>query len=47
MGTNDAILDNVHSADDKQTFATFPNVSWSTSELRVRLAPGNYFKPSS
>ena len=28
-------------------FVTFPNVSWSTSELRVRLAPWNWFKPSS
>ena len=28
-------------------FVTFPNVSWSTSELRARLAPGNWFKPSS
>ena len=26
---------------------TFPNVSWSTSELRVRQAPLNLFKPSS
>ena len=28
-------------------FVTFPNVSWSTSESRVRLAPLNWFKPSS
>ena len=28
-------------------FVTFPNVSWSTTELRVRLAPWNWFKPSS
>ena len=28
-------------------FITFPNVSWSTSESRVRLAPWNWFKPSS
>ena len=28
-------------------FYTFPNVSWSTSEFRVRLAPWNWFKPSS
>ena len=28
-------------------FVTFPNVSCSTSELRVRLAPWNWFKPSS
>ena len=28
-------------------FVTFPNVSWSTSESRVRLAPLNRFKPSS
>ena len=28
-------------------FVTFPNVSWSTSELRARLAPWNWFKPSS
>ena len=26
---------------------TFPNVSWSTSESRVRLALWNWFKPSS
>ena len=29
------------------SFVTFPNVSWSTSELRARLAPWNWFKPSS
>ena len=28
-------------------FVTFPNVFWSTLELRVRLAPWNWFKPSS
>ena len=28
-------------------FCHFPNVSWSTSELRVRLAPGNLLKSSS
>ena len=28
-------------------FVTFPNVSWSTLESRVRLAPQNWFKPSS
>ena len=28
-------------------FVTFPNVSWSTTELRVRMAPLNWFKPSS
>ena len=28
-------------------FVTFPNVSWSTSEIRARLAPWNWFKPSS
>ena len=28
-------------------FATFPNQSWFTSEIRVRLAPWNWFKPSS
>ena len=28
-------------------FVTFPNVSWPTSESRVRLAPWNWFKPSS
>ena len=28
-------------------FVTFPNVSWSTSELRAMLAPWNWFKPSS
>ena len=28
-------------------FVTFPNVSWSTLELRARLAPLNWFKPSS
>ena len=28
-------------------FITFPYVSWSTSELRVRLVPLNMFKPSS
>ena len=28
-------------------FVTFPNVSLSTSELRVMLAPRNWFKPSS
>ena len=28
-------------------FVTFPNVSWSTSELRARLALWNWFKPSS
>ena len=28
-------------------FVTFPIVSWSTSELRVRLVPLNWFKPSS
>ena len=28
-------------------FVTSPNVSWSTSELRARLAPWNWFKPSS
>ena len=39
MGTKDSILANVHSADDKQTFATFPNAFRSTSELRARLAP--------
>ena len=27
-------------------FVTFPNLSWSTSELRVRLEPWNWFKPS-
>ena len=27
-------------------FVTFPNVPWSTSELRARLAPWNCFKPS-
>ena len=27
-------------------FVTFPNVSWSTSELRARLVPWNWFKPS-
>ena len=27
-------------------FVIFPNVSWSTSELRARLAPKNLFKPS-
>ena len=26
---------------------TFPNVSWSTYEWRARLAPRNWFKPSS
>ena len=29
------------------SFGTFPNVSWSTSQLRARLAPWNWFKPSS
>ena len=28
-------------------FVTFPIVSWSTSELRARLAPWSWFKPSS
>ena len=28
-------------------FVTFPNVSWSTSELRMRLATWNWLKPSS
>ena len=28
-------------------FVTFPNVFWSTSESRVRLAPWNRFEPSS
>ena len=28
-------------------FVTFPNMSWSTLELRARLAPRNWFKPSS
>ena len=28
-------------------FVTFANVSWSTSELMARLAPWNWFKPSS
>ena len=28
-------------------FVAFSNVSWSTSELRARLAPWNWFKPSS
>ena len=28
-------------------FVTFPNVSWSTSESRVRFAHLNWFKPSS
>ena len=28
-------------------FVTFPNVSWSTLELRARLALCNRFKPSS
>ena len=28
-------------------FVTFSNVSWSTSEFRARLAPWNWFKPSS
>ena len=28
-------------------FVTFPNVSWSTSESSARLAPRNWFKPSS
>ena len=28
-------------------FVTFPNVPWSTSELRARLVPWNWFKPSS
>ena len=28
-------------------FVTFPNVSWPTSESRVRLSPLNWFKPSS
>ena len=28
-------------------FVTFPNMSWSTLELRARLAPWNWFKPSS
>ena len=28
-------------------FVTFPNVSWSTSELRAWLVPWNLFKPSS
>ena len=28
-------------------FVSNPNSSWSTSELRVRLAPWNWFKPSS
>ena len=28
-------------------FVTFSNVSWSTSELRARLAPWNWLKPSS
>ena len=28
-------------------FVTFPNVSWSTSELGARLAPWKWFKPSS
>ena len=27
-------------------FVTFSNVSWSTSESRVRLAPWKWFKPS-
>ena len=29
------------------SFVTFPNVSWSTSESRVRFAPWNWNKPSS
>ena len=29
------------------SFITFPNVSWSTSELRAMFAPLNRFKPSS
>ena len=28
-------------------FVTFPNMSWSTSELRARLTPCDWFKPSS
>ena len=28
-------------------FVTFPNVSWSTSALRARLAPWNWFNPFS
>ena len=28
-------------------FVAFPNVSWSTSEIRARLAPQNWFKSSS
>ena len=28
-------------------FVAFPNVSWSTWELRMRLRPWNWFKPSS
>ena len=28
-------------------YVTFPNVSWSTSELRARLVPKNRFKPYS
>ena len=28
-------------------FVTFPNMSWTTSELRARSAPWSWFKPSS
>ena len=28
-------------------FVTFPNLFWSTSEIRARFAPWNWFKPSS
>ena len=29
------------------SFVTFPNMSWSTSELSAMLTPKNWFKPSS